>query len=91
MGFEFGGESGRPLLEESFAAGVRGKERGREETTGGSHCKDESALAGDHTGCNGLCDLQGSHAVDGDDIIHFISRCLHKRHWDAVALSHIID
>lgn len=91
VGLQFGAQSGRPLLEEGFAAGVGGKEGCGKEATEGRHGKDKAALAGDHARCNDLCDPQRSHAIYHDNIVHFLGRCFDKRNRNAMTQSHIIN
>ena len=79
------------MLEEGLAAGVGGEEGGGEEPAGRSHGEDETALARDHAGSDGLGDLECGHAVDGDDVVHLLSSCFYERNGDAVALSNVVD
>lgn len=88
---ELGAKRRRPLLEEGFAARIRGQEGSWEETTEGSHGEDETALARDHAGCEQLSDTERSHAVDHNDIVHLLLGCLGEGHRNAVAQTNVVD
>jgi hypothetical protein len=91
VGLQLGAERRGPLLQEGLAAGVGCEERCGEEATERGHGKDETALAGDHAGGDNLRDAQSGHAVDYDDVVHFLLGCLNKGHGDVVAQADVVD
>ena len=88
---QLGSQSATPLLEESFAARVRGQERSRKDATKRSHGEDETATALNHTRCNDLGDTKRAHAVDGDDILQLLLGSLDERNRHLVAQANIVD
>lgn len=80
-----------PLLQESLATGVGRQEGCREEAAERSHGEDKTALAFGHARRDELGDPQGSHAVDNNDVVHFLLGCLVERHGNVVAQADIVD
>ena len=79
---ELGTKRGGPLLEEGLGSGVGGKEWSWEETTEGAHGENETALLCLHLWCDNASDLEGTHAVDSDDVAHLLLRG--EGEWDWV-------
>lgn len=69
---ELGTKGGGPLLEEGLGSGVGGKERSWEKAAEGTHGEDETALLCLHLWCDNASDLEGTHAVDSDDVAHLL-------------------
>ena len=91
VGLELGTECGAPLLKEGFAARV-GRQKGSwENTAERGHCEDETALALNHSWSDHLCDAKSSHAVDGDNVFHFLLRSLDEWNGNIVAEADIVD
>jgi hypothetical protein len=88
---ELGAESGGPLLQEGLAAGV-GRQKGCwEEPTKRGHGEDKSTLALLHTRSDELGDAQGGHAVDDNDVVHLLLRCLVEGNRNVVAQTNVVD
>jgi len=91
LGFQFGAESGRPLLQESLATAVS-REVGRgEDAAERCHGQDETALTLHHAGSDKVGHAKGSHAVDCDNVAHFLRGSLVEGNGDAVAQPDVID
>lgn len=84
-------KSTAPLLEEGLAARVGGEIRSRSPSTEGTHSEDQAVLSCLQDGSNNLCNLQGSQAVDSDNVLKLVARRLKERNWHAVALSDVVD
>lgn len=69
---ELSTKGSRPLLEEGLRPGVGGKERSWKKTAEGAHGENEAALLCLHLWCDNASDLEGTHAVDGDDVAHLL-------------------
>ena len=91
VGLELRAKSSRPLLQESLAARVGCQERSGEETAKRSHGENKTALALLHARSDELGNLQGSHAVDDDDVVHLLLGCLVEGHGDVVAQTDVVD
>ena len=91
VGLKLRTESSGPLLQECLAAGIGCQKRGGEETAERRHGKDETALSLLHARSDKLSDLQSSHAVNDDDIVHLLLGCLVERDRNVVAQTDIVD
>ena len=69
LGFKLGRERRAPVLEEGLATRVGGKIGGRSPASEGAHGEDETLAPTGHDRSNHLSGLQGSEAVDSDDIL----------------------
>ena len=84
-------QSTAPLLKEGLASGVGGQKGSWEDTAEGSHGKNQTATALNHTRCNDLSDAKSAHAVDGDDILELLFGSLNERNGHLVAQTNIVD
>lgn len=91
VGLELRAESSGPLLQESLAARVGRQKRCGEETAEGSHGEDQTTLALLHARSDKLGNLQGGHAVDGDNVVHLLLGCLVEGHRNVVAQTDVVD
>ena len=81
----------RPLLQERFAAGIRGQQRGRQQAAEGAHRQYEAAPSLHHARRDEGRDAKRADAVDRDDVLHLALCRLREGDGHVVAFAHVVD
>lgn len=84
------GQGVAPLLKESLAARVGGQIRSGSPAAERTHRQDQTMLELLHDGSHNLCHLEGSQAIDGDNVLELFLWRLEEWNRNAVALSDIV-
>lgn len=72
VAFELRAQRRSPVLEEGFAATVRGQERGGKQPAEGAHGQDQATTARYHSWNYKLADTERGHVIDSDNVVDFL-------------------
>ena len=79
------------MLQERFAPAICRQQRRGYQAAKRAHCQNQPALPLHHAFDHGLRHFQRSTAIDLNDPIHLLARCLHEWNRHIVAQTDIID